>query len=238
MKRLGALLERLLGGQLPGLHRLPALVVHVGDHRLHDQHRQKQRQPEQHLIGRRGLRSQRLPQKVQHDGDAQKRRDRHDDRRQQRQQRQQNDDLHRHAQRRAVAFPADMPNREKVRLAAAARGAAGDAAVCRTSQCLTGLPPLSRHAKLSSSVHPEGEQPPARPISQVHQVQRLLRSERQSLDALQTAGVWLPRAPRRQTRAAAAPIRSRRAAPEPAPPPQLVRITSITAAPQYRPGSR
>ena len=90
-----------LGADLAGLQRLPALMVDLLGHRLHHQQSEKQRQPHQHLIRGRGLRTQRLPQKVQHHHHAQERRDRHENRGQQSQHREQQDDLHGHAQRLA-----------------------------------------------------------------------------------------------------------------------------------------
>ncbi len=73
-------------------------MIHFRDNRLHDQQREKERQPDQHLIGRCGLGSERLPQEMEHDGDPQKRGHGHNDRRKNREQREQHDDLHRHAQ--------------------------------------------------------------------------------------------------------------------------------------------
>src|SRR6185312_8904924 len=81
--------------QFAFLHRLPCFAIHLTPERRHQRHRQKQRQPQQHLIRRRRLRPERLPQKMQHNRNPQERRQRHDDGRQQREQRQQNHDLHR-----------------------------------------------------------------------------------------------------------------------------------------------
>ncbi len=91
---MGALVHGLLRCDLAGLHRLPPLVVHIRGDRLHNDDGQEKRQPQQHLVGRRGLRSQRLPQEMEHHGDAQERRDTHDGCGKQRHQCQQNDDLH------------------------------------------------------------------------------------------------------------------------------------------------
>ena len=91
-----------LAVSFPLIHRLPRVVIDLVRHRLQDQEREKHRQANQHLIGRRRLRSQRLPEKVQHDRDAEKRRDRHQGRRQQHHQRQRQRDLHGQAERRGA----------------------------------------------------------------------------------------------------------------------------------------
>jgi hypothetical protein len=66
-------------------------VVH---HRLHDEERQEQRQPDQHHVGRRTLRGQGGAQQRQHDHDAREGGDHHQQARRQRQHGDQRRDLH------------------------------------------------------------------------------------------------------------------------------------------------
>ena len=199
------------GVSLPGFHRLPALVVHVGDHRLHDQQRQKQREAEQHLIGGRGLRSERLPQKVQHHHDAQKRRDRHDRRRQQRHQRQQDDDLHRHAERGAVLTGRDAEERERFArrapwLEAPRQGNTEYAAVSppdlRCPARKASPPESIRRARMPAAVRSRPRAPGAACAA--------ARATAAPGTRIRRAAALLP-ATRRQVPAAAAPTRWRRA---------------------------
>ena len=92
--RLAGFFDGLLLGERSLLQRGPGLVVDLRDDRADDEQAKEQGQADEDLVRGSGLRAQRLPQKMQHDGDAQERRYRHDGGRQQRQQRQQNGDLH------------------------------------------------------------------------------------------------------------------------------------------------
>ena len=232
MQRLGALVERLLGRQLPGFHRLPALVVHVGDHRLHDQDGQKQRQAHQHLIGRRGLRAQRLPQEVQHHRDAQKRRDRHHHRRQQRQQRQQDDDLHRHAERGAVLSGRYAEKGEGFGRRRHGRKRRGQTAPGCAAVSLAGLRCRGR-GKLSTSEQPEGEDATSSSVSPTRTRCRVCcgpsgsrsrHSSRRPADFLRSA---TPANPRRRSHHNVAPSSSSTTA--------TAAICSITSIPSFRP---
>jgi len=109
-QRLGCLRHRLFGGKFATLQRLPAAVIHLRRHGLHDEDGEKKRQPQQDLVGGRGLRPQRLPQEVQHHGDPQEGRDGHYGGGQQGHQGEQYDHLHGTL---SVFFPADMPNSER-----------------------------------------------------------------------------------------------------------------------------
>ena len=174
---------------LPVLHRLPALVVHVGGDRLHDHDGQEQGQPQEQLVGWRVLRSERLPQKVQNHGNAQEGSDRHDRRGQQRHQRQQNHDLHRHAEA-PVLSRRDAEQRERVgagrrrrQRRRSERQPAG-----RPHRAISRGPSNSRHGKLSISAQPDGDDATSKPrLAHADQVDRVLRPQRQALHAFQLA---------------------------------------------------
>ena len=151
--------------------------------------------PDQNLVRRRALRSQRLPQKMKHDRNAQERRDRHDDRRQQREHRHQDDDLHRRAQR---ALARRQQRRQAMLAAGGSASANRDSASAQS--CLQ--PPLGGSHAFSPSKRHGREAGRSSEQSRPTGVARP-----RAPDAARAAG---PAKPAPLLRAAAAPIPKRR----------------------------
>ena len=93
LERPGRALERLLGGDLVGDHRLDADVIGALERRPHHEGGEEQRQRHDHGIGRRGRGAERGAQQRQHHHDPRERGHHHQDRRRERQHRQQRDQL-------------------------------------------------------------------------------------------------------------------------------------------------
>ena len=110
------------------------------DHRPHHEQREEQREADQHLVGRRLLEADRLPQDREHDDDAGEAGHHQQQRRQHRQQAHEQQDLQRQRQRAAVAGDRAERAVERAGLAAGGRRGTGraSAAAARRSGAAAG----------------------------------------------------------------------------------------------------
>src|SRR5579862_6447207 len=90
--RLGATLDSLHGGNTTGLHRKNRRLVNRGSHRLHQEKGQNERQTDQGLISRGGLKAESLSQEVEDHQQPRKRSQAEQQRGDQRQEGEQDDD--------------------------------------------------------------------------------------------------------------------------------------------------